>query len=645
MDRHAACTELAQEEQRMRGSASPFHLAGFDRRTENPMPSSSRRNLVRATGLVALTAMLSIGSLAEAASQPVWKAGIPPALVDVPAGVSPKSIVFDGALHLFSYDPVDGNLHHATWDRSAWSSDVIDGAGGSGGRIDADVGIGPSAVVWNDRLNVFYGDATNSELRRAYRSATSTSWTIETIATHGGGETAAILDQASPHVFYHDPVAGDLRHIHLRDGAWSGGRLDGGTSTVAHAIEGNLGAGVSAVWFEGHPHAYYYDATHGDLRHTWRRNAGWSAETIDGAAGGDVGADTSAVVVDLGPQVFYFDATNGNLKRARWDGSDWKVQSVDGHNTSSGRVNGVVGTGSSARVHKGTPYVAYHDVTNGDLRLAWIVNGAWQFATLDGNGTNDGRTTAVVGASTSIVSYYGNLHVLSETPSVSPTGETRLRRSWLNDPELEVAVLSDSMLAKGTQWWPWIAAAINAHPDLVVGTNWGISGSTAVALIQNKFIANGQYVSQPADVLLASFAFNDLNPRPFWGANADASALAWAQLTITLDAKAAGYRCVVWLQQRSRFHGELVTRHGFTPTEATVLESRLIENRANLDLLRSVNLEQEPAFRVGLVDWAGLTNGPTDDSLFADGLHPSAGDDGGGEWIGEQASKAMAECD
>lgn len=164
-----------------------------------------------------------------------------------------------------------------------------------------------------------------------------------------------------------------------------------------------------------------------------------------------------------------------------------------------------------------------------------------------------------------------------------------------------------------------------------MGTHWGVSGTTAVAnaYVQNPYVAAGTYISQHADVLLLSFAYNDLNPT--W-ANADPSTLAWAQLGITINAQAAGYRCVVWLQQRSDWNGELTQ----------LLEDRLEENRDNLSLLRETNLEQEPEFRVGLVDWAGETNGPTDQSMFSDDVHPSAK---GGGWIGDAAVKAMAECD
>jgi hypothetical protein len=611
--------------------------------------------------VIAVATLVGVATVTEAArprapSGP-WRAALPPALADISAGASPSTIVYGGILHVFSYDAAGGNLHLATWDRatSTWTSQVLDGAGGVDGRVDSDVGIGPSAVIWEDRVHVFYGDATRQALRRARLNKNGVWRFFDVVVTgstssRGGGETAVVLDGGKPHVFYHDVAEDSLRHAQaISESDWAGGRVDGRVvSGVPGSIDTDVGSGVSAVLSDGSPHAFYYDETNGDLRHVWRGSSGWRAETLDGTNGADVGRDTASLIWGPGPQVYYFDATNGNLKRARWNGSSWAVQTVDGHSSSDGRIDGVVGTGASAFVRDGQPHVAYHDATNRDLRLARISDGAWNYQTLDGDGTHDGRTTDVVGVSTAMVSYYGDFYVFSEAPASGLLGASRLRRSWRNAAPLTVTIVTDSMLSaydafgSMTAWWPRLSNAIEGHPDLRVGAVWSGFGTTAVAgPHQHEAVADGHYRFAPTDVLLVSFAFNDLNPRPFWGANADATALAWAQLAITFDAKAAGYRCVIWLQQRSDFNGELVTRHGFTASQANTMESRLAANRSNLSLLRSTILEQEAEFRVGLVDWAGKTNGPTDNTLFVDGVHPSGT---GGEWIGQEAAKAMAEC-
>jgi hypothetical protein len=64
-----------------------------------------------------------------------------------------------------------------------------------------------------------------------------------------------------------------------------------------------------------------YDVTHGDLRHAWSDANGWHFQTLDGSGGStpgqisaNVGYNPIALQYDTTLQVFYYDATNGDLR-------------------------------------------------------------------------------------------------------------------------------------------------------------------------------------------------------------------------------------------------------------------------------------------------------------------------------------------
>ncbi len=54
--------------------------------------------------------------------------------------------------HAFYYDADNGNLRHAYYTVAGWQHEVLDGAGGSNGRIDADVGSGVTGMLDDTRF-------------------------------------------------------------------------------------------------------------------------------------------------------------------------------------------------------------------------------------------------------------------------------------------------------------------------------------------------------------------------------------------------------------------------------------------------------------------------------------------------------------
>lgn len=175
--------------------------------------------------------------------------------------------------------------------------------------------------------------------------------------------------------------------------SWHFETLDG------DAAPGHLNAFVgdhsSTVLYNGAPHVFYYDLTNGNLRHGFWTGAKWTLETLDGASNGpggringDVGTYTTAVLYNGVPHVFYYAFTGNDLRHAWWTGSQWLFETIDGNSMLNGRINGDVGWYAQAVVYNGAPHVFSHAFTGQDLRHAWWTGSQWLAETLDGDGVN-----------------------------------------------------------------------------------------------------------------------------------------------------------------------------------------------------------------------------------------------------------------
>lgn len=88
--------------------------------------------------------------------------------------------------------------------------------------------------------------------------------------------------------------------------------------------------------------------------------------------------------------VAYSDTQHGLLKLATWNGKKWLVETIDGDGTNSGKTkNSVAGSVSicTNKINK-TEYLNlyYGDLTNKDLRRASYNGKKWSFEIIDGNG-------------------------------------------------------------------------------------------------------------------------------------------------------------------------------------------------------------------------------------------------------------------
>lgn len=344
------------------------------------------------------------------------------------------------SLHVFYYDNTNGNLRHAFQvGAGQWQFETLDGNSTVGGRLDADVGRGATAVVYNNDLDVFYYDATHGDLREAVLH--NGSWRFKTIdgdsSTGGrlnvnlGRSPAEYVYNGQLNVFYYDLTDGDLRHAWLVGKRWGYETLDG-NSTVGGRLNDDLGRSPVADSFNGQLHVFYYDYSDGDLRHAWLDSGGWHFETLDGNStlggriNGDVGQTPTTVIYNGTLHVYYYDFTHGDLRHAFFK-RQWHFQTLDGNTFDGGRLNADLGNSPDGVDFNGDEHLVYYDFTDGDLRHAWW-SGSWTFQTMDGNSNSGGRVNGDVGQASSLAVYNGLLQVFYYNFSHGD-----LRHAWSSD--------------------------------------------------------------------------------------------------------------------------------------------------------------------------------------------------------------------
>jgi hypothetical protein len=318
-------------------------------------------------------------------------------------GQTPTEILFKGELYVFYYDTQNGFLRYAWANESGWHFAVLDGEGGSNGRVSENVGRAPSVTIYEGTLQLFYYDSTAGSLRHAW-SSNGTTWNFETLDGPGSsitghsednlGETptAIVADGGDLEVFYYDVTAETLRHAWENETGWHFETLDGSSGSVSGHVA-NVGTDPTSVVYEGNLNLFYDDISNGDLRHAWENETGWHFENLDGDAGSISGYTASvdhnptAVVFGETLQVFYYNETDGDLRHA-WEAPivGWQFENLEGETgtVSSNHTN--VGLMPYATVLNGSLQLFYYQLTGGNLRHAWTTETGWKFENLDGEG-------------------------------------------------------------------------------------------------------------------------------------------------------------------------------------------------------------------------------------------------------------------
>ncbi|MBE2281991.1 MAG: tail fiber domain-containing protein [Prosthecobacter sp.] len=311
-------------------------------------------------------------------------AGYSPSLVATPGNASATSVAsVSGRPAIAYYDNPSTTLKFAiaaNRDGSGgWTILTLDAAG---------TGRDCSLIIVNGTPAVSYYDATNGDLKfvRAL-DATGSAWAApQALDTTGnvGQHTCLHIINGSPAISYHDVTNGNLKFIRASDATGS----TWGSPVVVDAAAGNVGQFTSLEVVGGNPAIAYYDATAGDLlyvRASDSNGTAWTAPaSIDGAAN-NVGQHASLAVVGSHPAIAYHDVSNLDLKYVRAldaTGSTWGTPlTIDS--------GGTVGLYSSLKIVNGLPMIASQGVDNARYscrlwrNLSADSTGAWSFVVLN----------------------------------------------------------------------------------------------------------------------------------------------------------------------------------------------------------------------------------------------------------------------
>jgi hypothetical protein len=272
---------------------------------------------------------------------------------------------------------------------ASWTTPVVlDGAGGTNGRVNAQIGADTAAAWFGGVRHVFYSEYVNGRylLRHATLGAPAAFETLDGAGgtsgrtTHDvGSDVSAAVFGGLLHVFYRDDTGGNLRHTWFDGSSWRFQTLDG-ASTIGGRVNSDVGRRSVTTVFDGKLFVAYLDVAKTDVRLAHSDGSGWSFRTIDGdsTAGGhtthEVGYNLDAKIWSGTLHILYYERDPaygealGWVREARFDGAAWTYARDFRVNTIVLGKTLAVGVGSDSRV-----YVAYNTTLQADPRLRWRV--------------------------------------------------------------------------------------------------------------------------------------------------------------------------------------------------------------------------------------------------------------------------------
>ncbi|WP_437505708.1 hypothetical protein [Sorangium sp. So ce1099] len=315
-----------------------------------------------------------------------------------------KAASYGGTPHLFysTYPGITTELLHVAFtpgvDHTVWNHQQIAGDLSLSGRFFSP----GKAATFNGAFYFPYVDDWSGDLKVAYKTSATGAWTNinvdgngENIHGHMGEEPAAVVFNDKLFIFYTTDSFFASDRV-LRAAVYDG-------STWSYQLVDNTGdiSGARAVVREGKLRVYYRG--NGNIRQALSTNGtSWSLSVLDGDGGANgrtsdtLGGDIALVLYGspfstLSLQIFYTNQTQANLRVADLDGSTSTFSVVDGAGgIASGATSGDIGYHidaigySESTVAWRQPYVFYTDQTNHTLRGASFNGTSWSAFKLDG---------------------------------------------------------------------------------------------------------------------------------------------------------------------------------------------------------------------------------------------------------------------
>lgn len=305
-------------------------------------------------------------------------------------GPRTAAITYGTQLRVFAYDATTGDLRWGTKSATGWSFATLDGAGGTAGRIDANVGEDQAAAVYRGQLYVVYYDRTHGDLRLArfdgaawaFRTLDGAGGTAGRVSGNVGLRLSAVVYGGALHVLYVHSGSGDVRLATLNGSTWSFRTLDG-AGGVAGRIDGNVGWNTVMSVYGAKLHAFYFwqdpscdPVCHilGTIREATFDGASWSFATV--ADPNCCKVDQSLAVAPVSASNVYlvyenYGLTTQNLRARRWNGTSWLNVGCIGEPFVQ---DDIVGADASAVVVNGVVRVTYHDVWSGTFGASGVMH-------------------------------------------------------------------------------------------------------------------------------------------------------------------------------------------------------------------------------------------------------------------------------
>lgn len=296
-----------------------------------------------------------------------------------------------------------------------WAIEEVDSYPDANGLNPGDAGrytsmaVGSDGVVW-----VVYQDSSNGTLKYARRDAGG-AWTLGNADTGGGPSfdsgywaSVALDSSGNPVAAHYDAAKGTLRVARWNGTAFTATVAYEGTDYVptdtgSETVGGNAGEyGKIAIAADGTEYIAFYDRAWGALRLASGNPGGYSVELVDHSSLGsaaDVGQWPDLLVDGANLSIAYHDVTNQDLKLARGRaGGPWDIETLD--------TGDHVGADSAIYAGGSDPAVLYFDGANNDMKLARKSGGSWALETV-------GATGAAVGYHNETIELGGTRYVAS----------------------------------------------------------------------------------------------------------------------------------------------------------------------------------------------------------------------------------------